>query len=233
MSYANDKQSYDLVTENYTTFDPSLLAGYEIVFNREINLYFSYFDSDDKGKGNETEEEKRIVRFRILEKREDSLEEIRMEIFSEADITFMLESVITTQSFRDLSAKNRLRIKFEDFSRSVIDLLEKSVTAPDDCQIRYLQNEDYSGRLVFMQTLRLRKLEVFSIDFVLSQDDLVRNQAQYRFNRLKMELDQKSEEYKQQMQRLEAKNPSFAKQIRKSVEFSVQQRIIQEAPDTH
>lgn len=226
MSYANDKQSYDLVTENYTTFDPSLLAGYEIVFNREINLFFSYFNDKE-------ESEKRIVRFRILEKHESSLEEIRMEIFSENDITFMLESVITTQTFRDLAEKNRLRIKFEDFSHSVIDLLEKSVTAPNDCQIKYQQNEDYSGRLVFMQTLRLRQLEVFSIDFVLSQDDLVRSQAQYRFNRLKMELDQKNEEYKQQLQRLEAKNPSFAKQIRKSVEFSVQQRIIQDSPDTH
>lgn len=226
MSVSSDVQQIDdLVTENYATFDPSILAGYESIFNREINIQFYYPNID--------EPDKRIVRIRILEKQEgSSLEEIRMEISSEADISFLLESVIGSEQFSSLQSMNRLRIEFSKFSRSVAELLEKSVTAPTEYEVKFEQREDYGGRLVFMQKLRLRQVEVFSIEFVLADDDLVRNQAQHRFNKLRMELAQKSNEYEQQMQRLEKKNPSLARNIRKSVEFAVQQRIIQEVTDT-
>ena len=226
MSVSSDTQQIDdLVTENYATFDPSILAGYESIFNREINLQFYY--------PNTTTPEKRIVRVRVLEKHEgDALEEVRMEISSEFDISFLLEAVIGRSQFATLQSENHLRIEFSKFSRCVTELLEKSVTASDECEVKFEQREDYGGRLVFLQKLRLRLLEVFSIDFVLADDELVRNQAQHRFNKLRMELAQKANEYEQQMQRLEAKNPSLARNIRKSVEFSVQQRVIQEATDS-
>jgi hypothetical protein len=219
MSKSGDSdQSLNLIAESYTAMDPSMLAGYRIIFNKEINLFFAY--------PGETELDKRIVRFRILEKGEsvDVLEEIRIEISTEKDIAFALECTIKAGDFEEIQAKNHLRIEFKGFSNSISDLLVRSVQNAKEYQVKFEQGADYGGDLIFYQTLRLRAVEVFRLTFVQSSDDFVRSNVQYRFNKLMIDLQQKTQEFDQQIGRLESRNPFLAKQIRENVEYTVKQQ---------
>jgi hypothetical protein len=208
------------MSETYTIADPSLLAGYTMLFNREINLFFVFPDDSDP--------EQRIVRIRILEKnnREGALEEIRIEILTEKDLAFALECKIGSTEFQEIQSQNRLRIEFEGFANSIADLLKRSVEKAKEYQVKFVQGGDYGGNLVFYQILRLRSVEVFRLAFVQCADEFVRNSVQYRFNKLKIDLMEKTQEFDEQMRKLEYKNASLAKHIKGAIENAVKQQLL-------
>jgi hypothetical protein len=213
-------ESASLIAETYASIDPSVLAGYTIFFNREVILFFFFQDEADA--------EKRIVRVRILEKKdkEGTLEELRIEISTEKDLAFSLECIIGPSEFLEIQQQSHLRIEFHEFANSVADLLKRSVENAKEYQVKFIQGKDYGGSLAFYQTLRLRAVEVFRLAFVQSSDEFVRNNVQYRFNKLKVDLMQKTQEFEEQMRKLESKNPSLARHIRDAVENAVKQQLL-------
>ena len=111
-----------------------------------------------------------------------------------------------------------MRIEFNQFSDSIIELLENSVKKPKDYTTKLaLDPEDGSGVMTFLQVLRLRSVEVFHLDFEQSSEEFTQKQAQYRFQKLKIELQKKANDLKQNYTFLEEKRPALTRQIQQSI----------------
>jgi hypothetical protein len=216
MSVSNPDESLSLLTENMSVFDPSVMDGFDICFNNEVPVSFR----------TESTAEARAIRVRVLERNSDSgLDEVRLEITDDENISSYLVCSVSSAAYPDLAKANGLKAEFKDFSSSITSLLTRSVEKPAEYQLQFVPGEDDSGQLVFLQKLRLRSVTIFTLAFGQAAPDFVRKQVQFRFNALKVELQRKSKDYDNQMSRLDAKNPSLAKQMRQSVESAVQKKL--------
>ncbi|OHT07322.1 hypothetical protein TRFO_24592 [Tritrichomonas foetus] len=218
-SFYNDSfQSVSAMNEDFAAMDPTILEGYNIKFNREVKVTFLLENGE--------EDEVYIVRFRIFEKSQNSdLDEVRLEMAIDNNIGLFLECNVSASDFEKLKTENRLRVEFKDFSRSVQELLERSVKKSQECFITFKQGEDFGGELTFLQKLKLRKVNVFALHFSLSNEDFVRKQVQYRFNKIKLDLRLKDDEINTQIQRISEKNPSLAKSLQNSVTAALNKKM--------
>jgi hypothetical protein len=211
MSFVSDtSDDLSLLAETRPQSDPSVSDGFSIVFNNEVPIAFPESDVPQ------------IVRVRVLEKRESGLapvEGVRLELRREDQVEFYLTASFVKREFEAFAKQNRLTVEFDSFSRSLIDLFTRSVKQPKDYKVQF----EHSDELVFIQTLRLRAVEVFRIAFTPGSEDFVRRHVQFRFNTLKIELQRTTQEYTLLMSKLESKNPSLARQIKKVVETAVQE----------
>jgi hypothetical protein len=208
MSFATD-DSVSLLAETRRRFDPSVQEGLTLLFSNEVKVLF---DSSAP----------RIIRARVLEKADSgTVELVRIELTSELDLAFYLVASFSPADYAELQRKHGLRIGFDAFAKGIIDLLTRSVTTPKECQIEFRDKDGVNGNLAFVQMLRLRKVDVFVLELSPATPDVVKMHGQYRFNSLKMELQQTAQEYRTLTSRLEEKNPTLARQAKKVVETAV------------
>jgi hypothetical protein len=208
-----DDDSMALLADSRSRYDPTVCDGFTPLFNAEVKITFITPDSVP---------EQRVVRARIF-KREDSgiVQAIRLELTRETELKFYLVSSFDAAGFETLKKNHNLRPAFSDFPQSIKDLLTRSVTASKECQLEFRTNDGLNGDLAFIQILRLRKIDVFVLSFQPAPVEFVHRHAQYRFNSLKIEFQQVSQDYTTLTSRLEERNPHLAKQVRKSVETTV------------
>jgi hypothetical protein len=211
MSFVSDtSDDLSLLAETRAQSDPSVSEGVSILFNNEVPITFP------------ESEVPQIVRVRVLEKRESELapvESVRLELRREDQVEFYLVASFVEREFAAFAEQNKLTVEFGNFSRSLIDLFTRSVKQPKDYRVQF----EHGNELVFIQTLRLRAVEVFRITFTNGPEEFVRRHVQFRFNTLKLELQRTTQEYTLLMSKLESKNPSLARQIKKVVETAIQE----------
>lgn len=198
--------------EQYQDADPSVTNGYTITFNKEIKFQINGVN--------------KIYRTRVLTNTlEDSLQDVRVELFDDENIDFLFESSIAANEFDDFREQNQLSIKYEQLAQSIADLFEKSVKNPKEISIRFtFSDNSEEATIKFFQKLRLRSIEIFSLTFTKSEKEFIEAQAQARFNHYKNDLMIKKRQYEDLLGKIEAKNPTLAKRIRKGVEDAMKLR---------
>ena len=225
MSFLNETdKSISLTSESYSMFDPTILEGYSFVFSQSVRTAIIFEDEQP---------DFRQLEYRIFEKRnEDGLNEIKIEIMDDKEVGLLLICVLTQEEYENLIEEKNLKVDFSQFTQSLIDLImrglskqnEERAKKQDNIDIQLLLSEDYSGKLVFLQSLRLRSVEVFSLDLHPATNDFIRAQVQYRFNQMKLKIDKERSEYETKLERLKSKNPQLAEQIQRSVMQNVFKR---------
>lgn len=220
--YSDSDQSISIMGEGYATFDPTLLIGYDLRYTCDAKVQILMRDNQEEEE-EKSEPEYRNLRIRIFDKGGDivGLEEIRVEILYDRDVGFFLECAVDNNVFQNIAKENHFNVTFSQFEQSLIEMIEKSIKKPDIIHLRLTLSSDYNGKLVFRQTLRLRSIDVLSLQFQTAPSEFIRSQVQYRFNQMKMEAQQKVQEIETKFGRLKSKNPQFAEQIKKSVLFAV------------
>ncbi|KAH0785096.1 alpha-mannosyl-glycoprotein beta-2-n [Histomonas meleagridis] len=190
------------------SFEQSVLGDYDTLFDREVIINFN-------------SKEKRIIRLKILKKQDEegATEEICIEMIDDNNICFCVECIITPDKFKEIKKENSLLIDFEQFPKSVIELLELSVKSPKEAEIIFTFDENtLDGTISFIQTLRLRKVVIFKLNFVRSSDEFTKAEVQHRFNKARTELQKKTKILESKLAKIESINPSYAKQVWKIIE---------------
>ena len=223
MSFSSvDEQSQSKIIDDFEDMDPTItVLGLVKRFDKEIRIKFIYENEDSKYEEEDTEEEERelrIVRFRIFEKIENQhLEYVRLEIEDDQNVSFFIESQIDENLFNELQNANRLRIGFDEITKSIIDLLEKSVKQENNYKIVFRQDKDFGGTLTFLQSLKLRNVTIFSLNFRIASSEFIRLQVQYRFNKVKHNLRKRETEIEEQFSNIKKKSPTQEKYLRDTV----------------
>lgn len=203
-------QNSSLIADEITLFDPDAIEGYVESFNKEIPLTFK--NGDEKTVS-------MVVRIRVLQKGDsENLESIKIEMFNDEDLTFFQECIIEKEQFSEMREKTlkNCRIEFEKMPSSIIELLENSVRKAEQYSIQYLEKGG-SGSLLFMQSLRLRSVEIFRLEFQASSDEFTKKQAQFRFRKLQIELQNRSAELDRNYNYIMQRRSSLAHTIKQNV----------------
>jgi hypothetical protein len=182
-----------------TLIDPSLAEGETIVFEKDVNLLT---------RASEEEDMIEHVRFRALVQEEgDTPQQIRFEIFSEADIFFFFESAYTPEDFASMRRRD---IPFKKFPDMVIELLNRGANDPNDVYVSLSRVADGRAILRFEQPVKFRskRTELLALEFGEVADDLLRQQIQYRFNSSVAELKSAMTQLSDLCALLKVKNPS-------------------------
>jgi len=189
-----DQEEY--INEN----NPRISNGYELIFCKEINLSVIYENENT---------EKMLILIHIYSKQTESEKEFLVEFFNDEDIKFMFSSVINPSVFRSLG----LKIAFEEFGASLIQLLEQTMTESNLVVSFKVSGEN--AELVFSQKLKLRVAELFSLNFQsATQQDIVEF-TQYRYKLFLLEVINMNESLSKILSKIDAKNPSLGDHLRK------------------
>ena len=82
--------------------------------------------------------------------------------------------------------------------------------------IVFVMQKEGTGRLDFIQNMEYKFIELLSIDFVNSSDDVVRKQIAYRYNALKSKISLMQSRLNDINALVKLKNPSLLLQIQKT-----------------
>ncbi|OHT06542.1 hypothetical protein TRFO_25432 [Tritrichomonas foetus] len=179
---------------------------YDLFFEKEINLEFRNFENN--------ESLSRVVRIRIMTYRDDMvLKQIRLEILDDSDLYFFVESIFDEEKFEQMKNDAQLLIDFDSFPEEIRDLIEDSQINDSESQIVFIEENDGSGVMEFLQILELKSVEVFKINFVPSDPEFIQLQVQYRFNQLYGQLAKNKAILHEFNKQLQSKNPILLKSI--------------------
>jgi len=191
--------------------DPSTADGLLVVYDRECALEIRQSDDPDQDSG-----QLQMIRFKILTSGEDSKDAVvRLECSSEADLFFHYYHTIDHRGFTELQHRQKLMIAFADYANMLIRMCDSCIQEPHThMAVMYLHPQG-TARLDFVQNMEYKFVELLSLDFTRSSDELVRQHITYRYNALKRRIALLSSRLHELNEVVKLKHPSLLLQIQK------------------
>jgi hypothetical protein len=109
----------------------------------------------------------------------------------------------------------KLCVSFKDYAGLNKKLCNNCITEPHCFIAVFIMQKDGSARLDFIQNIEYKFIELLSLDFANSPDDVVRRQIAYRYNSLKTKLSLQQDRINSINNLIKLKNPSLLLQIQK------------------
>ena len=109
----------------------------------------------------------------------------------------------------------KLCVSFKDYAGLNKKLFNNCITEPHCFIAVFIMQKDGSARLDFIQNIEYKFIELLSLDFANSPDDVVRRQIAYRYNSLKTKLSLQQDRINSINNLIKLKNPSLLLQIQK------------------
>jgi hypothetical protein len=109
----------------------------------------------------------------------------------------------------------KLCVSFKDYAGLSKKLFNNCITEPHCFIAVFIMQKDGSARLDFIQNIEYKFIELLSLDFANSPDDVVRRQIAYRYNSLKTKLSLQQDRINSINNLIKLKNPSLLLQIQK------------------
>ena len=193
--------------------DPSLNEGHKLLYDREVPFELRLEDNNGPQEIASSEELKCKV---ILAGEENNPTQIRIELSSENDLFFHFTSDIDEETFKVMKEKKNLKVNFLEFSNLVIKLFNKCIFEHQSYIAVFIMEKEGTGRLDFIQNIEYKFIELLSIDFVNSPDDIVKKQISFRYNLIRTKLELMLNRVQSINNIVKNKNPSLLLQIQKA-----------------
>jgi hypothetical protein len=184
--------------------DPSQTADTKVIFNKEIQLEFRRYRDESEG-----DCETRLVWVRIM----SEPTHVRFEIMDDANLYFLVESVVDEEEFDKLRVANELSIEFGGLAEEVTHLLTESAVQGSGMQVTYFDENDGTGSLIITQSLAVKSVEIFKIAFRPASSELIEAHVQYRFQKLGLALYEKKLQLLEFNKTLRSQNPMLLRVI--------------------
>lgn len=111
---------------------------------------------------------------------------IRVELSSENDLFFHYMHFLDEANFRAIQEQQKLMVEFPDYANVLISMLNNTIKDPHTYMAVFVMQRDGLARLDFIQNMEYKFLELLSVNFVRSPDEVVRQQICYRYNSMKV-----------------------------------------------
>jgi hypothetical protein len=138
---------------------------------------------------------------------------VKFEILDDADVYLVLSATYDAAKFEALKSETNLLVDFSGFPGEVQLLLKDSLKPMSEITVVLWRDDDGSGVLEFNQLLGLKAVEIFKIHIPVAGADLVSQQIQYRYDRLRFELVRRRRMLEKLRQELLLRNPIRYRQI--------------------
>lgn len=193
--------------------DPSLSDGHRVLFDREVPFELRI---QEVGSGLQEAGTLEAVKTKILQLgHEGSPAHIRLELTSENDLFFHYIHAVDERGFNTLQNHQKLMVDFSDYPSVLVRMLNSCIKEPHSFLAVLIMHRDGNAHLDFIQNIEYKFIELLSIDFRASDEEIVRQQLAYRYNAMKSKLAIFQARLQDITAMLKLKNPSLLLQIQK------------------
>ena len=147
---------------------------------------------------------------------EHSLQSIRIELSSEADLFYHYMHVIDESGFSGVQEQQKLMVEFADYPNVLIRMLNNCIKEPHSHLAVFVMKHDVDARLDFIQNMEYKFVELMSCHFIRSPEEIVQHQITYRYNAMKSRLSLMQSRLQDVNNLVKLKNPSLLLQLQKT-----------------
>lgn len=193
--------------------DPSLADGFKVAYDREIPLELRLQDVAEDQQDVGTLEN---IRTRVLVQGDGQQPNvIKVELTSEADLFFNYTSIIDETYFEKLKEEQKLNVDFPGFLNLLLKMNNNCQKEPQNYFCVFFMQRDGQARLDFIQNMEFKFLELLSVDFLASPEEVIRQNISFRYSLCKAKTQVLQTRLKDISALLKLKNPSLLLQLQK------------------
>ncbi|RHZ10593.1 hypothetical protein DYB26_007119 [Aphanomyces astaci] len=119
---------------------------------------------------------------------ENDLKALKIELSTETDLFFYYAHVCDLEGFHLVQEQQKLMVDFSDYANVLIRMLNNCIKEPHNHIAVYLMQADGRARLDFIQNMEYKFVELLSVDFARSPEEIVRQHITFRYNTVKVHL---------------------------------------------
>lgn len=150
----------------------------------------------------------------LLQGNENSPEDVKLELTSENDLFFHYNHHCEEEGFKTVQEQQKLMVEFADYTNVLIRMLNSCIKEPHSHIAVFIMKPDGHARLDFIQNMEYKFVELLSVNFNRSSDEMVQRTISYRYNALKSRLKFMQSRLQEVNQIVKVKNPSLLLQVR-------------------
>ncbi|KAK6589809.1 hypothetical protein RS030_193011 [Cryptosporidium xiaoi] len=193
--------------------DPILTDGFFVVFRRTCPIEIRLMDSD----GVEEIGSMENINFRVMLKGQKSLPElIRIEITCDNDLFLYYIYDIDHVEFNELKVTQNLVCNFSDFTETFCRIINDTIQDQLGHSVKFCLRGDGTGKLTFIQIVGYKYLELLSIDFKQTTEDIIRNSISFRYSLMKSKLAIMETRFIEISNLLNMRNPTLMSYLQKN-----------------
>lgn len=193
--------------------DPSLAEGHRQTYDRNVPFELRIQDISSGAQEVGTLES---IRVKILVLGDSmSPANLRIELVSENDLFFHYVHSIDEGGFRSMQDRQKLMIDYSEYSAVLTRMLDSCVKEPSAFLAVFIMHRDGHAHLDFIQNIEYKFVELLSIDFLASSEEIVRQQITYRYGAAKSRLGLLQARLQDVNGAMKVRSPSLLMQINK------------------
>src|SRR5574343_70993 len=157
------------------------------------------------------------IKTKVLVLGEDSNpRHVKVELTSENDLFFHYIHTLDETGFRRMQETQKLMIEFSELPTILVRMLNACIKEPHSFLAVFIMHRDGRARLDFIQNIEYKFIELLSLDFVASSEEMVRQQITYRYNSVKSKLAILQARLQDISALVKVKNPSLLLQLQRN-----------------
>lgn len=167
--------------------DPSLIDGYKIIYNKEIPLDIK-IETKDGPKDLASYE---LIGCKILSDAanpEETPTRVKFELSWERDLNFHFFNIVDEETFAVIKKKQNLNLEFAQYCNLVTKICDDCLKTPDTYIGEFTIQNDGVSKLLFIKGSDFKYLDLLSLEFTKSPEDMIQKHMLYRFAYLKAKI---------------------------------------------
>lgn len=207
--------------------DPSCSGGYRVVFAREVPLEMRLQTTDEAPQevGNL---EAILCKVCVLGET-NAPQAVKVELSSESDLFFHYTHIVDEKAFRTMRDEQRLMVDFGTYAEVLATSFTNSIKEPHTFLAVFIMNRDGQARLDFIQNVSFKFVELLSINFNRSPEEVTRQHLTFRYNSNKSRLAILQARLGEIVQVVKVKNPSLLLQLQKPAQVAPQGSVVNQS----
>ncbi|OMJ71708.1 hypothetical protein SteCoe_29993 [Stentor coeruleus] len=194
--------------------DPSLGEGHHVSYDREVPFELRI---QDTGSGPQEVGTLEAIKIKVLVLGDDSNpRHVKVELTSENDLFFHYIHSLDEAGFRRMQESQKLMIEFSELPTILVRMLNACIKEPHSFLAVFIMHRDGRARLDFIQNIEYKFIELLSLDFVATPEELVRQQITFRYNSVKSKLAILQARLQDISALIKVKNPSLLLQLQRN-----------------
>ena len=168
--------------------DPSLIDGFKIIYNKEVPLDIKLQTKEETKEVASYE----LIRCKLLSdilNNEGVPQRVKLELSWENDLLFHYTNIVDEMTFLDMKKKQNLNIDFPQYCDLVMKICDNCIKDPKTYIGELTIQKDGISKLLFIKGSEFKFLELLSLEFKNSPDELIKKHMIYRIAYIKSKLE--------------------------------------------
>jgi len=204
----------DLESHYVEERDPSLNEGHTVLYDREVPFELRSEEAVGGGGTGEMVGCMEAIKVKILLLGDaQTVSQIRVELSSENDLFFHFTHNMNPELYRVVQEQQKLVINFAEYPNVLIKMLNSCIRDSSSHLGVLIMQSGGTARMDFIQNMEYKFIELLSLEYGPSTEEMVRQQITYRYLMLKSRMGVLQERLKDVNALVKIKNPSLLLQL--------------------